>query len=113
MCFGDSKQTGTKETAIPAWLQSASQENINNLQGMRDQGYQSYEGPRVADLSSDEMWGNHLIRSLAGSSNPYTSVMEGAFNNAATAGPQSVSTVRAIGGFVRSSWPHRTTGLRS
>lgn len=98
MCFGDTKQTGSKtETkTIPAWLSGASEQNINDLRGMRDQGYQAYTGQRVADLSGDETQAGDMIRTLAGSSNPYTGQAEDAFSASANGGPSQVSTVRAI-----------------
>jgi hypothetical protein len=109
MCFGDTKTT-TKSKSLPGWLDSAAQGNVKTIEGLQDTGYQTYGGPRVADMNSDENWGSSLIRSLAGSSNPYTAVQEGAYNNAATAGPQQVSTGRVIDDVRGSGAPGELSG---
>lgn len=100
MCFGfgDMKTTETKneQKSIPAWLTADTQENIGNLRGLRDNGYQAYGGPRVADLSGDEGNAFSLIRSLAGSSNPYTADSAAAFKGVAGTPAAQVSTSRLI-----------------
>jgi hypothetical protein len=95
MCFGN-KVTDTKATAVPQQLTDAASSNTAALAKLRDAGYQAYQGQRVADQTPDTETGAGMIRSLAGTTNPYTSTIAGAATNAATAGPQRVSAGRTI-----------------
>jgi hypothetical protein len=98
MCFGNNTTTDTKTTnaPIPDWLRSASQDNLGNLSKLTTNGYQAYQGPMVAGTNGDQDQAYSLTRALAGSSNPYSTTSADAFSHAATAGPQSVSTSRAV-----------------
>lgn len=88
--------TSYNESGIPDWLTGASQGNINFLSGLRDAGYQQYQGPRVADLNSDQTGAASIIRALAGSNNPYASQIQALFSNGANAPASQVSTSRLI-----------------
>lgn len=98
MCFGNDTKTGEtiSSKTIDPYLAGASKSNIDYLNNYRDTGFQEYGGPRVADLSGDENSAYGMIRSLAGTSDPYTSTLQNTYGNAATAGPQTVSTSRVI-----------------
>lgn len=96
-CFGN-KTVSTENTskqADPA-LRQVGLNNLDFLTKLRDSGYQSYGGQRVADLSGDENNAGGMIRSLAGSQNPYTSNLESVYGRVANTGPQNVSTTRVI-----------------
>lgn len=71
-------------------------DNIGYIQSLAKKGYQAYTDPRVAELTDQERSGQGMINTLAGTGNQYAEVAGQAGVNAATAGPQSVSTIRAI-----------------
>lgn len=96
MCFGNTVVKEDKTSTPDPALTAAAKSNTDFLSNLRNTGYQAYGGPKVADQTPDTLTGADMIRTLAGTSDPYTSTVAGAATNAATAGPQSVSTGRAI-----------------
>lgn len=98
MCFGNEVETGkeVKTNSIPQYLTDASQSNIAALNDLRSNGFESYGGPIAAGASGNQDQAFGMSSAIAGSSNPYTATSQDAFTRAATAGPQSVSTQRAI-----------------
>jgi hypothetical protein len=85
-----------KRQAIDPAITAASNANLAYLTNARDTGYQEYGGPRVAGVSEGEQGANAMLQGLVGTTNPFSSEVADTFRNASTAGPQSVSTTRAI-----------------
>lgn len=91
MCFGSNKTTSTTQTTtVPDWLQTAGQENVDWLKAKRDE---TYSAPRVAGPTADQNTAYDLIRTLAGSSNPYTGTAAGAYTTAANKAPTQIGDV--------------------
>lgn len=91
MCFGNDVQTEKKTTQnqLPDYLRNAAQSNVANAAQVTSQPFKPYEAPRVAGLSGDEQTAADMLRSTAGSTNPYLAQIEelyGKFAN--TAAPQ-------------------------
>jgi len=76
-CFGDMEATKqvtsntTQKTSPPGWVQEAGKSNYDLARSILDQGFVPYDKSRVAPLSSDEIAAGNLIRTTAGSPNPY------------------------------------------
>ena len=67
MCFG-SQETGKKEstsTANPA-VAGAATSNLDFVQRLRDQGFQGYTGPQVAEFSPDQQASFGLTNAIVG-----------------------------------------------
>jgi hypothetical protein len=100
--FGGDETTKTVNTnqtsskSLDPRLMSYATQNLDWLNNARNTGYTPYQGATVAPLSGDEATAGGMIRGLAGTTDPYTSTLEGVYTNAATAPASHVSTGTAV-----------------
>lgn len=98
-CFGDmeaTKQVSTTQ-ALPSWMQSAAQQNIDLASDFAAKPYEAYTGDRVAPLTSNQNDAFGLIKNIAGSSNPYLSDIEGLYKSFGSAPASSIATPSLLG----------------
>ncbi|MFA5951551.1 MAG: tail fiber domain-containing protein [Hyphomicrobium sp.] len=97
-CFGDSQETGRKTTtnALPAYLENAAQANVSNAMNLSNKPFQAYTGEMTAPLTGNQTDAFGLIKSIAGSENPYLSDIEGLYKQFSGA-PASTITAPTSG----------------
>lgn len=97
-CFGDSEETGRKTTtnALPAYLENAAQNAVGRATTASYKPFQAYTGEKVAPLTANQNDAFGLIKSIAGSSNPYLSDIESLYQNFQT--PTAVTPASMLGG---------------
>lgn len=97
-CFGDNKETGRKTTtnALPAYLENAAQTNVSNAMNFANKPFEAYTGQMTAPLTGNQQDAFGLIKSIAGSENPYLSDIEGLYKQFSGA-PASTITAPTSG----------------
>lgn len=97
-CFGDSEETGRKTTTnnLPAYLETAAQSNVSNAMNFANKPFEAYTGPMTAGLTGNQTDAFGLIKSIAGSTNPYLSDIEGLYQQFSGA-PASTITAPTSG----------------
>lgn len=95
MCFG-SKETGSRETKLPDWMNDAGEFLVGYGTDLANKPFQAYTDPRVAGFSDDQTNAFQMLRNvISGAPNIGPEVLEG-IRTAANAGPQSVGTERLV-----------------
>src|SRR3954452_15715177 len=99
MCFGNQVQTEKKttDTTLPSYLGDAAKQNIANAAALTSQPFQAYTDPRVAARTEAQNTASGLLKAVAGTSNPYTSEIEGAYRNLANAPAATITAPSLIG----------------
>ena len=99
-CFGDSEETGKKTTtnSLPSYLENAAQANVTKATSLLNKPFTAYTGAGTAPLADNERDAFGLIKSIAGSSNPYLSDIESLYKQFTSAPASSVSPASVIGG---------------
>jgi hypothetical protein len=93
-CFGAMGKTGrtvtdtTSQTRPDAWAVDAGRGLFGRGLNFLNQGYQQYQGDRVANMSPYEQRAGGMISRMAGSGNPYQNEQQGMLRGYAGAGPQ-------------------------
>ncbi|WP_213287598.1 tail fiber domain-containing protein [Bradyrhizobium sp. sGM-13] len=97
-CFGSSEETGRKTTTntLPAYLESAAQTNVSNAMNFANKPFEAYTGEMTAPLTQNQKDAFGLIKSIAGSSNPYLSDIQDLYKQFSTA-PASTITAPTTG----------------
>lgn len=72
-CFGDNETTKTQTSSLPGYLETAAQGNVSNATSVANRPFQPYTGEMTAPLTQNQQDAFGLIKSIAGSSNPYLS----------------------------------------
>lgn len=75
-CFGDMEATKQQTTSLPGYLQTAAQTNVSNATNVASRPFQAYTGEMTAPLTQNQQDAFGLIKSIAGTSNPYLSDIE-------------------------------------
>lgn len=75
-CFGDMEATKRQTTSLPGYLQTAAQSNVSNATNVASRPFQAYTGEMTAPLTQNQKDAFGLIKSIAGTSNPYLSDIE-------------------------------------
>ena len=99
MCFGNQVQTEKKttDTTLPSYLSDAAKANIANAAALTSQPFQAYTDPRVASRTDAQNTASGLLKAAAGTTNPYTGQIEGAYNNLTTAPAATITAPSLIG----------------
>jgi hypothetical protein len=99
MCFGNQVQTEKKttDTTLPSYLGDAAKANIANAAALTSQPFQAYTDPRVAARNDAQNTASGLLKAAAGTTNPYTGQIEGAYNNLTTAPAATIAAPSIIG----------------
>ena len=81
MCFGNQVQTEKKttDTTLPSYLSNAAQQNVASAAALTSQPFQPYTDPRVAARNETQNTASGLLKAAAGTTNPYTGQIEGAY----------------------------------
>jgi hypothetical protein len=105
MCFGSEKTTGTKTSTVtqPGFISDASKKSVESAYKILNKPFTAYTGDLTAGLTPDQDSAFSMIRSIAGSENPYLSDIEGLYKKFANAGPQTVSAPSLLGSGVDAS----------
>jgi hypothetical protein len=99
MCFGNQVQTEQKttNTTLPSYLSNAAQQNVANAAAVTSQPFQAYTDPRVAARNETQNTASGLLKAAAGTGNPYTAQIEGAYGNLTTAPAATITAPSLIG----------------
>ncbi|MCA1458104.1 tail fiber domain-containing protein [Bradyrhizobium sp. BRP22] len=97
-CFGDMEATKQQTTTLPSWLTDAAQTNIGKATDVASRPFTPYQGEMVAPLTQNQQDAFGLIKSIAGSSNPYLSDIENLYKSFSTTPASSVSAPSILGG---------------
>ena len=83
MCFGNQVQTEKKttDTTLPSYLSNAAQQNVANAAALTSQPFQAYTDPRVSERNATQNTASGLLKAAAGTTNPYTSDIAGAYKS--------------------------------
>jgi hypothetical protein len=97
-CFGSSEETGRKTTTnnLPGYLESAAQANVSNAMNFANKPFEAYTGQMTAPLVQNQKDAFGLIKSIAGSSNPYLTDIQDLYKQFSTA-PASTITAPTTG----------------
>lgn len=98
MCFGGPQTTKTQTTTLPGYLNDAAQKNVANAMNFASTPFQAYTGEKVAPLTQDQNDAFGMVRSIAGTNNPYLSDIEGLYKTFANTPASSISAPSIIGG---------------
>lgn len=98
-CFGD--MTPTKQTSsvqqLPSYLEDAAQQNVQLASDFAAKPFEAYTGQQTAGLTDNQQDAFGLIKSIAGSSNPYLSDIEGLYKSFSGAPASSVNASSVLG----------------
>jgi hypothetical protein len=95
-CFGDMETTKTQTNSLPGYLESAAQSNVSNATNIASRPFVPYTGEMTAPLTQNQQDAFGLIKSIAGTSNPYLSDIENLYKTfSSTAG---VTPASILGG---------------
>jgi hypothetical protein len=99
MCFGNQVQTEKKttDTTLPGYLSDAAKANVANAAALTSQPFQAYTDPRVAARTDAQNTASGLIKTAAGTSNPYTSRIEGAYGGLIDTPASTITAPSIIG----------------
>ena len=99
MCFGNQVQTEKKttDTTLPSYLSDAAKQNVANAAAVTSQPFQAYTDPRVAARNETQNTASGLIKAAAGTVNPYTSDIAGAYKGLMTAPAATITAPSIIG----------------
>lgn len=97
-CFGDMKTTKETTSTLPSYLENAAQANVGNAMNYASKPFEAYTGQKVAPLTSNQTDAFGLIKSIAGTSNPYLSDIEHLYNSFSGAPAGSVTPASMLGG---------------
>jgi hypothetical protein len=99
MCFGNQVQTEKKttDTTLPAYLSNAAQQNVANAAAVTGQPFQAYADPRVAARNETQNTASGLIKAAAGTANPYTADIAGAYKGLIDAPAATITAPSIIG----------------
>jgi hypothetical protein len=99
MCFGNQVQTEKKttDTTLPRYLSDAAKANIANAAALTSQPFQAYTDPRVAARNETQNTASGLIKAAAGTSNPYTADIAGAYKGLINAPAATITAPSIIG----------------
>jgi hypothetical protein len=92
-CFGDMETTKQQTNTLPAYLENAAQTNVGNATSVASRPFQAYTGEMTAPLTQNQQDAFGLIKTIAGSSNPYLSDIENlykTFSDTGTVTPASI-----------------------
>jgi hypothetical protein len=99
MCFGNQVQTEKKttDTTLPSYLSDAAKQNVANAAAVTSQPFQAYTDPRVAARNETQNTASGLIKAAAGTANPYTADIAGAYKGLMTAPASAITAPSIIG----------------
>jgi hypothetical protein len=99
MCFGNQVQTEKKttDTTLPRYLSDAAKANIANAAALTSQPFQAYGDPRVSERNTTQNTASGLIKAAAGTSNPYTADIAGAYKGLIDAPAATITAPSIIG----------------
>src|SRR5882724_3125676 len=99
MCFGNQVQTEKKttDTTLPSYLSDAAKANIANAAALTSQPFQAYTDPRVAQRTNAQNQATSMIQGAAGTTNPYTSDIAGAYRGLIDTPASTITAPSIIG----------------
>ena len=99
MCFGNQVQSEKKttDTTLPSYLSDAAKQNVANAAAVTSQPFQAYTDPRVAARNETQNTASGLIKAAAGTANPYTADIAGAYKGLMTAPASAITAPSIIG----------------
>lgn len=96
MCFGDSEQTQTSETKLPAYIDDGARDLVKKARALSEKPYGSYEGERVADFTADQNTAFQRIRDLISGAPQVGGEAAAGARRYASAPAQDITTERII-----------------
>ena len=82
---GSALTASTRETSMPAWYMNYAQQLIANQNAIMQQPYQTYQGPRVAEVNPTQQQGFDATKTAAGAYQPGLATGTATTNAAANA----------------------------
>lgn len=96
-CFGGTTEK-TQTSSLPDYLESAARSNVANAVDFGNKPFTPYEGEKTAPLTNDQNSAFDMIRSIAGTNNPYLSDVESLYKTFSNTPASSVSAPSILGG---------------
>ena len=99
-CFGSMEETGKKTTSTtnPAYITDASQALTKKATDFANTPVTNYSEPLTAGITDDQNSAFGLIRSIAGSNNPYLSDITSLYNQFSSTPASKISAANILGG---------------